>query len=379
MDTIFIAGGGTGGHIMPALAVARQLVQDNDNLQVEFIGTAQGMEATLVPEAGFKLHELPVRPLKRVGLKNTIKALFALPKALLASLSLIKEARPMAVIGVGGYAAGPIVLAAWLKGIPTAIMEQNSFPGLTNRILSKLVREIYTGMPTQRFPVKKVRFLGNPVRKEIIAAREHQYEEPQNGFTLLVAGGSQGAHAINQLLADAAPKLKAISGLKIIHQAGKSDIELLQKVYSEAGITAEVFAFDTKMAERYSAAHLIIARAGAMTISEIAAIGRPAILIPFPYASDNHQLFNAKYLANYGAAIIMEQKVTTPALLAKKVLDLAAHPASLSDMAQKARELGKVEAARQIAAALIALSGRNIRGADKLVATGEASGEKADV
>ncbi len=371
MDTIFIAGGGTGGHVMPALAVARQLVGDNADLTVEFVGTAAGMEATLVPEAGFKLHNLPVRPLKRVGLKNTIKALFALPKALFASLKLIKEKRPIAVIGVGGYAAGPIVLAAWLKGVPTAIMEQNSFPGLTNRILSKLVREIYTGMPTQRFPVKKVRCLGNPVRSEIIAAREKIYEEPKEEFNLLVAGGSQGAHAINELLADAAPALKEIKGLKIVHQAGKSDVETLQAAYSAAGIAAEVFAFDTRMAERYAGAHLIIARAGAMTISEIAAIGRPAILIPFPYASDNHQFFNAKYLANYGAAIIMEQKVTTPALLSQKVSDLAAHPAALKDMAQKARELGKVNAAAQIAAALITLSGRQS-------GTG-AKEEKADV
>ncbi len=371
MDTVFIAGGGTGGHVMPALAVARQLMQDNPSVNVEFVGTAQGMEATLVPEAGFKLHELPVRPLKRVGLKNTVKALFALPKALFASLKLIKEKQPKAVIGVGGYAAGPIVLAARLKGIPTAIMEQNSFPGLTNRILSKLVREIYTGMPTQRFPVKKVRFLGNPVRSEIIAAREKSYEEPKDGFTLLVAGGSQGAHAVNELLADAAPTLSAISGLKIIHQAGKSDVDLLKEAYSAAGISADVFAFDSKMAEKYSAAHLIIARAGAMTISEIAAIGRPAILIPFPYASDNHQLFNAKYLANYGAAIIMEQKVTTPSLLAQKVSDLAAHPASLSDMAKKSRELGKVEAAKQIAAALLALAGLN--------SAKSAKEEKADV
>lgn len=361
MNKIFIAGGGTGGHVMPALAVARQLAGSYDDLTVEFVGTAQGMESTLVPEAGFKLHQLPVRPLKRVGLKNTIKALWMLPKSIVASLRLLKAEKPIAAVGVGGYASGPLLFAAWLKGIPTAIMEQNSFAGLTNRILSRLVKEIYTGMPTKTFPAKKVRFLGNPVRTEIIAARDQDYASLPEGFELLIVGGSQGAHAVNSFLADSAVKLASIPGLHIVHQAGKNDVEMCRTAYEKAGIPAEVFSFDSQMARRYAQAKLIIARAGAMTISELAAIGRPAILIPFPFASDNHQLFNAKYLANYGAAVIMEQAATTADLLAEKIISLAARPDELAAMAQKSKELGKIEAASEIAAALVALSGRELK------------------
>jgi len=358
---VLIAGGGTGGHLFPALALADEIVARGGT--VRFAGTAHGLEARAVPKAGYDLDLITVSGLKRAGLGGFLRGSLRLPRALWQSLRIVRAFRPDVVVGVGGYASGPVVLAAFLLGRPTAILEQNSIPGITNRILGRLCRRAYIALDPARahFPTRRTLLLGNPVRRAIreAAAVTHPHAAlPQ----LLVVGGSQGAHAVNEQVAGAVEILwRRGHRFRLTHQTGTADRETVAARYASLGGAPEqlvVHEFIDDMARAYAHADLIVGRAGATTIAELSAIGRPAILIPFPYAADNHQEVNARVLEEAGAARVLRQAEVTPDRLADELWTLVGDPATLERMAAAMRGLGRPDAAAAIAQDLESLTRR---------------------
>jgi UDP-N-acetylglucosamine--N-acetylmuramyl-(pentapeptide) pyrophosphoryl-undecaprenol N-acetylglucosamine transferase len=350
---VLIAGGGTGGHLFPGLAVAEELSARGH--EVRFVGTARGIEARAVPQAGYELELIDVSGLKGSGFKGTIKGLYRIPKSLGQSFSILRRIKPDLVIGVGGYASGPLVLAAALSGRPTAILEQNSVPGITNRTLGKFVKLIFGAFETarNRFPKKKYKLVGNPVRKRI---RERVENIEAAGRGILVVGGSQGAHAVNELVFAAMQLLHGLgSAPPILHQTGEKDREDFARRYADAGIAADVRAFIDDMGAAYRGAALVIGRAGASTLAELTMIGMPAILIPFPFAADDHQTVNAREFADHGAAIVMPQKDAAPAQLADAIRGLVEDADARRAMAAASRALGRPRAHADIADALESL------------------------
>jgi UDP-N-acetylglucosamine--N-acetylmuramyl-(pentapeptide) pyrophosphoryl-undecaprenol N-acetylglucosamine transferase len=355
---VMIAGGGTGGHLFPGLALAEELASRGAE-EIRFVGTEKGVEAREVPKAGYPLDLLQVTGIKGRGLRGLFSGLFRLPKAYLEARALLKKHKPHLVVGVGGYASGPMVFAARMAGIPTAILEQNALPGLTNKILGKLVRKVFISLPEagKFFSAKKIQLLGNPIRRSIREklARAASQEKPAGeALSILILGGSQGATALNELLPKALSQVQR--PLHIVHQSGAKDEAKTREAYQSLGLNAEVSAFFDNMAERYQAADLLICRAGATTIAELGVVGRPSILIPFPQAADNHQEINALSLVNANAGILCRQYETTPEQLAEHVRGLVDDPTRRSQMAQAAKSVGKPEAAKEIASACIALT-----------------------
>jgi UDP-N-acetylglucosamine--N-acetylmuramyl-(pentapeptide) pyrophosphoryl-undecaprenol N-acetylglucosamine transferase len=354
---ILIAGGGTGGHLFPGLALAEELMSRGAE-EVRFVGTEKGVEAREVPKAGYKLELLQVTGIKGRGLKGLFGGLFRLPRAYFEARAILKRFTPHLVVGVGGYASGPMVFAARLAGISTAILEQNALPGLTNKILGKLVHRVFLSLPEagRFFSEKKVRLLGNPIRRAIreklmsVSTERTQAE----ALSILILGGSQGATALNELL----PKALALvqRPIKIVHQSGAKDEAKTKEAYQQNGLTAEVCAFFDNMAERYQEADLVICRAGATTIAELGVVGKPSILIPFPQAADNHQEINALSLVKSGAGILCRQGETTPEQLAKEVRDLCGDLTKRAHMSLAAKQVGKPNAAKDVATACIALT-----------------------
>jgi len=371
---VLIAGGGTGGHLFPGIALAEELVRRGDT--VVFVGTERGIESRAVPKEGFPLELIDVGGLKGKGLGGVVRGLLRVPRALLQSLAILRRHRPDLVVGVGGYASGPMVLAAALSGRPTAILEQNSVPGITNRILGRVVRAVFAAFEESRryFPSGKVRLAGNPIRKKLRealaldvasqhpdAASQNAHAASQQWASILVCGGSQGAHAVNELVAEAlsllAAEVRLPARLRLLHQTGKEDVAPVEERYRKAGIAADVRAFIDDMASAYRDADLVIGRAGATTIAEITAIGRASLLIPFPHAADDHQTVNARSLERAGAARVFDQRSLTPRLLADAIAELLADGALRTRMAATARALGRPDAAREIAEALSSLAG----------------------
>jgi UDP-N-acetylglucosamine--N-acetylmuramyl-(pentapeptide) pyrophosphoryl-undecaprenol N-acetylglucosamine transferase len=349
---VVVAGGGTGGHLFPGMAVAEELVARGH--EVRFVGTARGIEARAVPQAGYALDLIDVGGLKGGGVGGLIKGLFRVPRALLQSWSLMRKHKPDLVIGVGGYASGPFVLAAALSGRPTAILEQNSVPGVTNRMLGRVVGAVFGAFDAAAkfFPAKKYRIVGNPVRKKVREKLASADTEARH-HSVLVVGGSQGAHAVNELMCEAMQLLhKEGRAPSLVHQSGEKDAPELERRYREAGVAVEVKPFIDDMAAAYRAAALVVCRAGASTLAELTALGLPSILIPFPQAADDHQTVNARELAEKGAAKLLVQKDTTPAELARVMRELLDDPAQLERMGQAARALGRPNAHAQIADAL---------------------------
>ncbi|MBL8636290.1 MAG: undecaprenyldiphospho-muramoylpentapeptide beta-N-acetylglucosaminyltransferase [Myxococcales bacterium] len=365
---VVIAGGGTGGHLFPGLALAEQLSQRGAS--ITFVGTARGIEAKVVPSSGYPLELIEVSGLKRQGAVATLRSLLRLPVALLQTLRLLRKLRPDVVVGVGGYASGPVVLLASLLRIPTVVLEQNSIPGLTNRILSHVVRRVFTSFPhaSRYFPRGKVELLGNPVRQSITDSSVPEPVEAVGPVRLLILGGSLGAKAVNTLLTDALAELcknppPALSPLRehlyIHHQTGPSDLEPTQQRYSqlpELASCVSVEPFISNMASAYRDCDLMIGRAGATTIAELTALGRPAVLIPFPFAADDHQTHNARYLVEHGAARMLLQKDTTPGQLAQVIVELCQDRTVLTAMASASRRLGKPDAAKRIADEVLRLA-----------------------
>lgn len=350
---VIIAGGGTGGHLFPGIAVAEELVARGH--EVRFVGTEKGIEARAVPKAGYPIDYIDIAGIKKKGFKGTITGLFRVPRAMRQSREILSRENPDVVVGVGGYASGPMVLAAALRGKPTAILEQNSIPGFTNKTLGRFSKVIFGAFETARksFSKKKYRLVGNPVRKPV---REALANVGGDGDGVLVVGGSQGAHAVNELVFEAFKILKAIGVTpRLLHQTGEKDRDDMAARYADADIVADVRAFIDDMGAAYRDAAVVIARAGASTLAELTMIGKPAILIPFPFAADDHQTVNARELADAGAALLLPQSTTSPAELADVLRGLINDGDARKAMAAASRALGHPRAHAEIADGIEAL------------------------
>ncbi len=356
---VLIAGGGTGGHVIPALAIAREL-RDRHTAEVRFVGTARGLETKLVPEAGFQLELIHVGQLKGVSLATRARTLADLPLGLLRCISLIRQFQPDVVVGVGGYASGPAMGAAILLRIPTLAFEPNAVPGLTNRLVGKYVTAAAVNFAPTAAYFRNATVTGVPVRRAIF---EVQPKSPDTPPRLLITAGSQGAKIFNDTLPlIVKPLLETIPGLTILHQAGARHIESTTAAYAQSGADParwEVRAFIDDMPAQYAACDLVLARSGS-TVAELAAAGKPSLLVPFPQAADDHQRKNAEVLASAGAAVMMLQSQVTPESLLAELQRLFSDRAALLAMGEKARTLARPGALETIGE-LVAGLARNSR------------------
>jgi UDP-N-acetylglucosamine--N-acetylmuramyl-(pentapeptide) pyrophosphoryl-undecaprenol N-acetylglucosamine transferase len=350
---LVIAGGGTGGHLFPGIAVAEALLDVDAASEVLFVGTEKGIEVRAVPKAGFRLELIEVSGLKRVSLSSRISTFLKLPKSLAASRAILRKFGADAVLGVGGYASGPVLVAARTMGLPTAICEQNSVPGMTNKILGKLVDEVFLTFEASRpfFPAKKARLVGNPVRRSFREAAKKPAPPLEPGL-VFTFGGSQGARPLNETVPKALALLRA-KGREVhaVHQAGKDDVAAVSARYGEANVKAEVTPFIDDMVSMYRRAHVVICRAGATSCAEIAALGVPAILVPFPQAADDHQTKNAQDLARVGACVLLPQSEMTPERLADEIERVLANDAVRAGLASAAKAAGRIDAGETVARA----------------------------
>ncbi|MDI9569629.1 MAG: undecaprenyldiphospho-muramoylpentapeptide beta-N-acetylglucosaminyltransferase [Pseudomonadota bacterium] len=362
---MIVAGGGTGGHLFPGVAVVEAFLSRDRRHEALFVGTERGLEKKVLPELGYSLATLDVEGVKGRSWGDSFQAVLKIPKGMLQAIKIIKGFSPDIVLGVGGYASGPAVLAAHLLGIETAIAEQNAIPGATNRILANFVNRIFLSFPDPEgvFPPRKSVVTGNPIRASLVAAasdsRPRREGKRRDGFDILVFGGSQGAHGVNMAVLDAAALLGGLrETVRIVHQTGAKDVPEVREGYEKLGIKAEVHPFIMDMAAAYREADLLICRAGATSVAEITAMGKVAILIPFPFAIHDHQTKNAEVLVRAEAALMIPERELTGAGLAAAIGELAADPERLARMSARSRSLGRPEAAGEIAAACIAMAER---------------------
>jgi UDP-N-acetylglucosamine--N-acetylmuramyl-(pentapeptide) pyrophosphoryl-undecaprenol N-acetylglucosamine transferase len=361
---VVIAGGGTGGHLYPGIAVARELRRRDPSVVVTFAGTARGIEARVLPKEGFVLDVIRSAGLKGGSPAALARGLALLPLSGLDAWRIISRRRPDLVVGVGGYSSGPVVAAAAARGVATMLLEQNAVPGFTNRMLARGVgAAAVTFESTVPFFRGRAFVSGNPVRPEFLVP-EAAVERPAHGRAaapprILIFGGSQGAHAINMAMVEAAPVLAAHhGGLALTHQTGARDLERVRDGYRQAGVDARVEPFLYEMDREVKAADLVVCRAGATTIAELTAAGKPAVLIPLPTAADDHQRMNAAVLARAGAAELIEQQELTGAHLAARILALAGDAARRTAMGAAARAFARPDAARVIVDRALELAGR---------------------
>jgi UDP-N-acetylglucosamine--N-acetylmuramyl-(pentapeptide) pyrophosphoryl-undecaprenol N-acetylglucosamine transferase len=343
---LIMAGGGTGGHLFPGLAVAREFQKRDAMTEILFVGTEVGIESRVVPLEGFALETIPIRGVKGKGMRGLIEALWRIPLSLCRSLSIIARFRPELIIGLGGYASGPFLLAGKLKGIRCVIMEQNLRPGLTNRLLAWVADRIFTayGESASYLPRAKVVETGNPVRWQRLAEISRGEK-----FTLLVFGGSQGARRLNLCMVEALKRLGEMSsGLRVIHQTGAQDLGAIEAAYGSLPFEASVLAFIEKMDEVYAEADLVVCRAGASTLAELTVFGRPAILVPYPYAAYDHQRLNALALKEKGAAEMILDQDLDGEKLAGLIRSLYLDRKRLEVMGQAARRMGRPDAAKRV-------------------------------
>jgi UDP-N-acetylglucosamine--N-acetylmuramyl-(pentapeptide) pyrophosphoryl-undecaprenol N-acetylglucosamine transferase len=348
---LMIAGGGTGGHLFPGVALAEELRAREPAAEVRFVGTRRGIEARVLPELGWQLSLIEVSGLKTVGALGALRGVIRLPRALLQARQVIRSFAPDAVIGVGGYASGPVVLMARLAGIPTAICEQNSIPGLTNKLLGRVARAVFVSFDgTRRFfkPAKTV-LSGNPVRREMLhRLLDVAAPAAPAPVHVLVSGGSLGAVAVNELAAQALIGLARTQPLTIVHQTGDKGLADTAKRYADAGIAADCRAFIKDMAAEYQRADLILGRAGATTVAELAIAGKPAVFIPYPFAADNHQEINAREMAEAGAALMFKQSELSADKLAAALRPLLADPVRRAEMSARMKALARPTAAATV-------------------------------
>jgi len=341
-----LAGGGTGGHVIPALAIANQLKKEY-SAEILFIGTARGIENRLVPAAGYPLQLVRVGALKNVNLVTRAKTAFDLPRAIWDAGRMLNEFAPDVVIGVGGYASGPAMLAAVVKHIPTLAFEPNVVPGFANRLVARFVSAAAVHFEETAKYFRHGEVTGVPVRQAFFDIAPKRGGTP----TLLVFGGSQGAHAINAALFRCLPVLqREAPGIHIIHQTGERDYNDALAAYERLGESAEVFKFIEDMPAAFARADVVVCRSGASTVAEIAAAGKPAVFVPFPRAADDHQRVNAEALAKHGAAVVVEESKLEGVWLAETIAALLQDPQRLDRMGQAARRLSHPNAAREIAA-----------------------------
>ena len=350
---IIIAGGGTGGHVIPALAIAQQLKKQFD-AEILFIGTARGIETRLVPQAGFPLELIQVGALKNVSLMTRVKTMFDLPRAIAASSRMLSDFDPEVVIGVGGYASGPAMVAAIRRRLPTLAFEPNVVPGFANRMIARWVSAaaVHFEETCRYFP--NCRVTGVPVREAFFSIPSKIGGTP----TLLVFGGSQGARAINQAMIESLAGLRAkIPGIHIIHQTGQRDYDHVLAAYQRSGISGEVHKFIDDMPATFARADLLVCRSGASTVGEITAAGKPAIFVPFPAAADDHQNVNARALERVGAAVVVEESNLGAAYLVDTIAALIGDPRRLQSMSAAAKSLAHPRAVEEIAEIVVQLAG----------------------
>lgn len=387
---IIIAAGGTGGHLFPGIAIAEAFMEKDPENRVLFVGTGKPLEVSALSKAGFQHESLSVEGIRGRGLLNQVLSVLKLPGAVIKSLRMFRRFKPDLVIGIGSYVTGPVAVGAWLSGIRIALHEQNVEPGITNHVLSFLADRIYVSFKESaakfnssvgnfssggifklfRTSLKKIQVTGNPIRKAFLsdhvptqsagtineletrftqgAGTRKSGADPE--LTVLVVGGSQGAHGINMAMKDAITYLKEKDQFFFIHQTGVPDEQEVRNAYSETGISSIVRPFFNDMEEQYRQADLVICRAGATTIAEVTAMGKAAIFIPYPFASGNHQAANAEVLASGGAAEMILQKDLSPELLAEKIEYYASHPENLRLMAFRAKKFSRPDAAELIVA-----------------------------
>jgi UDP-N-acetylglucosamine--N-acetylmuramyl-(pentapeptide) pyrophosphoryl-undecaprenol N-acetylglucosamine transferase len=348
---IVIAGGGTGGHVIPALAIAHQL-KKQFAAEVLFIGTARGIETRLVPQAGFPLELIKVGALKNVSLMTRVRTMFDLPRALWVSGRMLTDYNPDVVIGVGGYASGPAMFGAIRRRIPTLAFEPNVVPGFANRMVARWVSvaAVHFEETCEYFP--RCRVTGVPVREAFFRIPAKVEGPP----TLLVFGGSQGARAINQAMIESLPGLRErVRDLRIVHQTGQRDYDTVLAAYEKAGASGEVHKFIDDMPETFARADLLVCRSGASTVAEITAAGKPAIFVPFPRAADDHQNVNARALERAGAAIVVEESNLEAAYLVDTIATVIGDPRRLQAMSEAAKSLAHPKAVEEIAAMVASL------------------------
>ena len=344
---LLIAGGGTGGHVFPALAIAREWLARGNEREVVLVGTERGIEMKLVPQAGLPLETLRVAGLKGKGGATLLKNFAMLAPAMLDARRVLRKHKPVAAFGVGGYAAGPMMLATWLGRVPNVIFEPNAEPGFTNKVLARISARIATGYEiSARTWGKKAIVTGCPVRPEFFSIAPRR---PGMPFRLLITGGSQGALPINRAFVDAMDRLAARkTELAIVHQTGERDYNAVRTAYARREINADVVPFLTNMAERFAWADVIVCRAGAITAAEIAAAGRAAIFIPFGRATDSHQLRNAQEMTRAGAGRLIFEAELTAEKLTGEIFSLLDQPREIEKMSAAARRLARPDAARDI-------------------------------
>jgi len=353
---VIIAGGGTGGHLFPGIAIACEFMVRNSQSNILFVSTGNPFEKSALSKANFALETITVEGIKGRGLWNQAKSVSKLPKGIFQSSRIVGKFKPDITLGLGSYSAGPVILAARLRGVRVVLHEQNFLPGITNRILARFADRIYVSFEATgaRFDPQKVYLTGNPVRSDILEifdpqnTRKADENAARRPFTVLIIGGSQGAHSINMAMTAALEHLANKDEIYFVHQTGSTDEKVVDDAYRRHGIKSTVKSFFDHMAQLYRDADLVICRAGATTVAEITAIGKAAIFIPFPFAADNHQVLNADTLSNVGAADRILEKELSGKTLGAKIEFYAANRRALADMALKAKTLGNPDAARDI-------------------------------
>ena len=353
-----IAGGGTGGHLFPGMAIAEAFIEKEMGNEVLFIGTERGIETRVLAGGKFPLRTIQARPIKGRSILGKGRAIWTMPKAISGAFSILKNFQPQLVLGVGGYASGPTLLAAFLLRIKRAIHEQNVVPGMTNRFLKWFSQRIFVSFEETKkyFPEEKTFVSGNPIRKEILKGKKRRKEDR---FTLLIFGGSAGAHRINEAMMEALDSFKEIkSSLMFIHQTGRDDLDFVSKSYQEKGFNALVKPFFEEMATYYQISDLVICRSGASTIAELAVCGKAVILVPYPYAAHRHQSINAQKLVDRGAARMIEDEALSGPLLAQTILHLYTHAEEREKMEEAIQQVGRPRAAQEIVDHCYALLGK---------------------
>jgi len=344
---MIVAGGGTGGHLFPGLAVAEAVAARGDTA-VLFVGSAHGIEAKAIPASPFPFHALVVRGVRGRGIRGVLEFGWSLPRALRESWCIVGRFRPTLVLGLGGYGSVPVAIAAWLRRVPLVLLEQNAHPGFANRLLGRLARKICTTYVESAafFPTGKAVHTGNPVRQLVCSQRP-----APDRFTLFAFGGSQGAHSVNAAMLDAAPiLLRQLPGLRILHQTGGADAQWARQRYAAVGVEAEVREFVQDMGDAYGCADLVVCRAGATTLAELTTLGKPSILIPYPFAADDHQRRNAEILVTQGAAKMILNAELNGERLAAAVLGLARERGRLVAMSVQARTCAVADATARVVA-----------------------------
>jgi len=344
---VLIAAGGTGGHIYPGIAVAKEIMRRDESSEVLFVGTARGLETRIVPENGFQLSLINSAGLKNVGFAAKLKGLSILPKSFLEARQIIRQFRPHVVVGAGGYVSGPVLMMAAIMGCPTLVMDSNALPGFTNRQLARFVdRAALTFEEALRFFGKKGIVTGNPVRREFFDVPRKLRSDL---FHVLIFGGSQGARALNNAMAASLSHLAGYKGrLTVTHQTGEADLERIKAAYAESEFAdADVRPFISDMFVEFGKADLVICRAGATTCAELAAAGKAAIMVPLPTAADDHQRKNAEALERAGAARMILQDALSGEYLAEEIGKLIESPETVTEMGRAAKELAKADAAER--------------------------------